>query len=426
MTDETRTAEQARAAIDEVRATWEAIPPELRDVVLAEERVRRPEVRTTREPLTYERHTPTSYFRDRALAEINGDQEASGRLQRHAAEMDIEMPRFLERVYRSAPEGLETRVNPSRIDGQGGYFSPPLWANEAFATAPRAKRVLASLIPTFPLTAKVSEIKLPRILAPGTAAEATQDVSPVPDQDFTDAAAESWVETFSGNSGCSMQLLEQSPAGAHLDHSILKDLLEDYDEALEAALFNGTGKSHQQIAGILNLTTGAGGVSVVTATGTKGYEIFKELGKVAGQLGDARKVSPEVWLMRTARWAYIGSEEDEEKLPLAVPGHQALPPVPYTFDDTRPAVAPPILGWPTYLSDAIPVNINGNQDVIVCARPTDSMLFETAKSTMVDKETLSGTLQARFMLHGYAAALFRYPTGLAYLTGKALEVQSGY
>ena len=425
------TAEEARSreievlVPSEVRARIEAEATVSARAYHAELQRLSPRVEITREPLTYEKHLPRSSFGDRALAELNDDPRARGRLRRHAEEMDVELPRFLDRIYRGSPEGLEVRVNPSRVDGQGGYFSPPLYAQELFSTAPRAKRVLAGMIPNFLLTAQVIEVKLPRIVE-GTKAQGGSDVSPVPNQDFTDASVESWCETFMGQSDCSMQQLEQSPPTAALDVVVLKDLLESYDEQLEASLFTGLGKEKQQIAGILNLPTGAGNVTVVTATGTKGYEIFKELGRVAGQLGDARKCPPEVWLMRTARWAYIGTEEDEEKLPLAVPGHQAIPAPPFTFDDDRPAVAPAILGWPTYLSDAIPVTVNGNQDIILAARPTDSVLFESQKHTSVFKEVLSGTLQARFQLHGYGAALHRYPTGLAYLTGAALKVESGY
>jgi HK97 family phage major capsid protein len=382
------------------------------------------------EPLTYERGLPFSYFRDRAMAEHNRDEQAQKRLQRHAREAEVEVPRMMEaRSRRELPEGAELRVNPNRVDGTGGYFSPPLWANEYFATAPRPKRVLAGMIPNFPLDAKVSEVKMPR-LTTGANVEPVTDVTAVPNRDLLDAASETVMMTLSGVSDVAMQLLEQSPPGAHLDHSILKDCLEAYDFELEKALFTGLGKADQQIAGILNLATGAGAVTTVEFSGTKGYELFSVLGKLASQLGDARLLPPEVWMMRTARWCWLGSSEDEEKLPLAVPGHQAIPPVPYTFDADRPAVAPPILGWPTYLSDAIPATLGpvgeANRDTIVTIRPTDSMLFETPKHTGVLTEVLSGTLQARITLHGYAGALFRYPTGIAYLTGAGMKVESGF
>lgn len=376
------------------------------------------------EPLTYRRDAQQSYFRDRFMAEIQGDEAAKSRLERHAKEMDVEIPKLQKRM---AETDVEYRINPNRIDGTGGFFSPPIWMNQYFATAPRPKRVLAGMIPNFDLPAKASEVKLPR-LTTGTKTDVDVDGSVVEDTDFIDAASESWVMTVSGDSDVSIQLLEQSPPGAHLDYAIMKDLSESYDGQLENYLFTGTGKANQQITGILNLATGATGVHKVSYTGSHGYELFTALGEAAAELGDNRELPPEAWLMRTARWAYLGSSVDEEKLPLAVPGHQAIVPVPYTFDADRPAVAPPILGWPTYLSDAIPANLGSgaNQDVIVCCRPTDSMLFESDQRTSVFTEVLSGTLQARFQLSRYAAALFRYPMGFSVVEGSGMVVKSGF
>jgi hypothetical protein len=44
----------------------------------------------------------------------------------------------------------------------------------------------------------------------------------------------------------------------------------------------------------------------------------------------------------------------------------------------------------------------------------------------VNVEPLSGTLQARLQLRGYAAHLVRQPTGIATLTGTGMIVQSGF
>jgi len=427
--DETVEEDRGAAIPAEVRARIEAEAVVSARAYHAELQRLSPRVEIRREPMVYERfqgHLPreeqASYFADVARAQISNDQRARARLERHAKEIAVESERLQQRRL----EGAEFRVNPSRVTG-GEFFGVPWWANEYFATAARAKRVYASMIPTFDLPTGVVEVNLPRIVE-GTHAPGVSDVTPAPERDFTDAAVESWCETFAGQADCSMQQLEQSPATAALDVVVLKDLLESYDRRLEESLFTGTGKANQRIAGVLNLTTGAGGVSVVQYTGKQGYEMFAALSQVAAKLGDARNCPPEVWLMRTARWCYLGGAEDLQNLPLAVPGHQALPPVAYTFDDSRPAVAPPILGWPTFLSDAIPATLGAgkNRDVIVCARPTDSVLFESPKHTSVFKEVLSGTLQARFQLHGYAAALHRYPTGLAYMEGSGLEVSAEY
>jgi hypothetical protein len=386
-------------------------------------------VTITREPLVYERRGPNSkrsYFQDRFNAEIRKDAAAVKRLERHAVECRVEEPKLQARLAEA--EGVEYRVNPSRETGHGSTFAPPLWANEFFATAPRPKRVLASMIPSFDLPDGVGSVNLPRIKS-GTEAGTQPDLAPGPNRDMADAAVESPAMVVDGNADVALQALEQSPlGGAHLDHALLRDLGEAADAKLEERLFNGTGEN-KQITGILNLPTGAGGVSAVTYTNAapKGYEVITELGKVGGQLGDARNCPPEVWLMRTARWCWIGSALDLENLPLAVPGHQAIPPVAYTFDENRPAVAPPILGFPTYLDDAIPATLGEgkNQDCIVAIRPTDMMLFESTVRSRVALDVLSGSMEARFSLHRYAAVLWRYPTAISTLTGTGLVVQAG-
>jgi hypothetical protein len=409
--------------------------PEQRIAALETElrEVRTGRVEIVREPLVYERHDGHkpkgerhSYFADRAMAEINGDERAMQRLQRHAAQMDVELPRLQRK---QAPPDVEMRVNPNRVDGQGGYFAPPLWANEYFATAPRPKRVLAHMIPNFDLPPGVAEVKLPRIIS-GNRADDKVDGVPNAGKDFTDGVVEAPAMTVAGQSDVSLQDLEQSPHSAALDFVLLKDLLESYDFHVEENLFVGESVGKQEFVGMLDLSTGAGGVSKVeyTSGSPTAVAMYLALGKVTAQLGDARKIQPQVVLMRTARWSWIGSGEDKEELPLAVPAHTPPPAIPYLFDDNVPTPVSAYLGWPIYLSDAIPAKLGAgeNQDAIVACRPSDSMLFESPKRTSVKKEVLSGTLQARIELHAYAAALFRYPTGIATLTGTGLIVQEGY
>jgi len=386
------------------------------------------ELRVKSEPLVYERRGPNSrhsFFRDFALRECgSGDGAAEGRLARHEAEMRVEVPAMEKRLAKN-PE-IEYRVNPNRTDGQGGYFAVPLWAESAWAGAVRPGRVLAGLIPGFDLPEKVTSIHLPKMTT-GTEASTPTDGAPAANQDVIDSVIESPAMTVTGNSDWSLQALEQSPAGAHLDHAVLTDLNAAADADLETKLFTGTG-TNREITGILNLPTGAGGVSSVTFTSASPhqYELVTEMGKVGGQLGDARKLPPECWLMRTARFCAISGSTDEEKRPLATPGHVAAEPVSYQFNDSRPAVASPFFSFPTYLSDAIPatLGVGGNQDLICAIRPSDFMLFESDNKTAVYKEVLSGTLQARFTLRRYAAALWRQPQGIAILGGTGLVIPS--
>lgn len=384
-------------------------------------------IEVVREPLTYERHAPRSYFRDLALA-AGGDNRSRAQLGRHAAEMRVELPRR-EARSRSA-EGLEFRTNPSRTPGQGGYASPPLWLLDDAATAPRPGRVLADLIPSFNLPAGVGSVNLPR-LTTGTQTGTPLDGSAVPSRDITDALVTSPAAPIVGQGDVALQALEQSPAGAHLDHAYFKDLAADYDAKVEAMLINGTG-TNGQFLGLLNIPAGAGLASAVTYTSASptGSEIFPYFGQVAGQIGDARLSPQEIWLMRTARWAWLGVAEDGQRMPLAVPGHMPAPRIPYLLDDGRPTQGAPLLTFPIYPDDAIPATLGagGNQDAIIGCRPSDMMLLESAPQTSsVMLDVLSGELMVRLQLHGYCAALLgRYPTGVGTLQGSGMVVAPGF
>lgn len=367
------------------------------------------DIENVREPLTYRPDVARSYFQD-IVAAHTGDEGAKERLAQHTKEMRVELPkREAAREMRSAAAGAEFRTNPNRVDGTGGNFSPPLWLIDHFAEAPRTERTLSALIPNLPLPRGVSEVKLPG-LTTGTHASPTADGAAVPSRDIVDAAASQPVTTITGMADVALQLLEQSPGGAHLDWALFKDLTASYDGQLEFALINGAGDA-TAFAGILKLPTGAGGVNAITFTNASPTLtlLMPPLGQAAAQVGDTRYMPPETWLMRTARWAWIASADVN-----MLNGPARLLSFPVTMDD----VIPPTLGGagPT----------NGTQDAIIALRPSDSILLESAQHTEVLLEPLSGVMMARLRLHGYASAIHRQPTGIATITGTGMVVQSGF
>jgi hypothetical protein len=87
------------------------------------------------EPMTYARGNGQSYFLDMARAQVRNDAEARSRLERHAAELRVELPKREARRdsqaerevrtiggvdERAAESAFERRTNPNRTDGQGG------------------------------------------------------------------------------------------------------------------------------------------------------------------------------------------------------------------------------------------------------------------------------------------------------------------
>lgn len=372
------------------------------------------------EPLTYRPDVRHSYFRDLAMRDRSP--AAAERLTRHALEMtslgEVRQQHAMQRMQSS---DVEYRVSPDTTPGNGGNFTVPLWINQMFATAPRPGRVLASLIrAAFDLPDGVSSVNLP-ILTKGTIVAPAIDDSAVAEQDVTDAAGSSVVATLAGQSDWPIQMLEQSPAGAHLDFAVFSDLAAGYDADLENQLLNGLGAAAKQILGVTNVLNTVG--VAYTDSSPSGAELYPMFGQAIARVGNNRNLAPECWLMRTARWGWIATTESTAGLPYS------LPSVYLGDDDETPDPISGLIGLPVFTDDALPANQGaaGNQDVIVALRPSDLILFEGTPQTAVQREVLSGTLSVRFQMHNKAAAITnRYPSGISPITGTGLIVQSGF
>jgi HK97 family phage major capsid protein len=373
-----------------------------------------------RDELVYTPFGKDSYYRDLIASHSNREGEAFARLQRHGEQMDkLRAARDASTFRRFASAPFEYRVTPDRTDGTGGYLSPPAWLNELFVTANRTGRVLSGLIPKFPLPQGVSSIHVP-IISTGTANQRAEDDSAVTDQDFTDTASESSVVTLTGQVDIALQLLEQSPQGAHLDWAIFTDMAEAYDEDLETELLSGTGSP--ALLGVLNIPKIGAEVEYTEGSPTAS-KMWSHLSQVPARIGKARRKPPQCWLMTTSRWAWFQGSEDTAERPFGLSTRFYL-----GNDDATPDPIGGLMGWPVFLADAIPTNLgNGKQDVIAALRPHDQILCESTPDTLVAREPASGSLGVRLQTHCRAAALTaRRPAGIGTLTGTGMTIQAGY
>lgn len=372
------------------------------------------------EPLTYRKDVRHSYFRDLVFAER--EPSAAARLQRHAAEMaDVSVARQQRALNALAGGGIEYRLSPDTTQGNGGYFTVPLWINDMFATAPRPHRLLAALIKAqFPLPNGVASVNLP-ILTKGTIVTPAVDDTPTASQAITDSPGSSVVETLIGEATVGVQLLEQSPAGAHMDWAIFTDMAAAYDAQVENQLFNGLGAAYHQILGVLNIANTVG--VPYTSGSPTGSGLFALLGQALARVGNNRNLPPECWMMRSARWGWLASAEDTNGLPFGLP----------TFflgdDDQSPDPFGGLIGLPIFANDTLPATqgTGANQDVVVALRPSDLILLEGSPVTNVYRDVLSGTLDVRLQMHNKVAAITnRYPSGISPITGTGMAVQTGF
>lgn len=396
----------------------------------------------TSEPTTYARHGQNSYFLDLARAQIRGEAAALHRLQRHAKELEVELPARERRREQRAQEqanrmGLtpeqrgsmfEKRVNPNRTDGQGGYFVPPLWLVDEYIDLPRYGRVTANLCKNMDLPGGTDSINLPKVATGSATGVQTADAGAVTSTDMTDTFVTAPVRTVAGQQDIAMQLLDQSPIG--FDEVVFADLQADYNQRLDIQIIAGTGLNGQHL-GILNVS----GINAVTYTDADPTlpEMYVPIAKAASKVATGRKLPPTAAVVLPSQWYWATSELDTTKRPLIVPSTVAWNPAAAaeqlaSVNDNTPAGMLSI-GLPAYLDGNLPTNLGGgtNETRLIVARFPDLYLWEGAMHTRALQEVLSGTLQVRLQIWGYSAFMpHRRPEAISVISGTGMIPAAGF
>jgi hypothetical protein len=119
-------------------------------------------------------------------------------------------------------------------------------------------------------------------------------------------------------------------------------------------------------------------------------------------------------MLTTSRGAWLASSEDQQNRPLMIA-------------DTQPDGVWDLMGYPVWVNDAIPRTSGaGQEERIICLRPSDWLILESDRRTSVYTEVMSGTLQARIQMRRYVAALLRQPTSVSYLAGVGMNTGGGF
>lgn len=442
--EETRLAElrQERATLDVRQEQLEEEETRRRAAAQADERLGndtdgagRGAATIGAEPQTYGRGSRFSYFIDLGRAELQNDPAARQRLERHGEEMRVEV-REREKTRESrAVRGLkaideraffETRVNPNRTDGQGGYFVPPLWLVDQYIGALRNGRPYANLVTNLELPQGTDSINIPKVTQ-GAAVGMQADGGAVTTQDMTDSFVNAGVKTVAGNSDFAMQLLDQSPVG--WDEICIQDLLDDYAQKLDSFCFQGTGVGNTFKG--LDFVAGTNTVTYTDGTPT-GPELWPFLMQGLSQLGRNRKRLDGVAIfMQGTRWFWLASQLDAQNRPLVTPYPSgAFNPLAIGTDmENIQGPVANIGGFDTFLDLNITQvdGVGANQDRIYVVRPKDQYLWEGTMRTRIMTEVLSGTLQVRAQVYNYAAFMpDRYPSAISIIQGTGLVTPAGF
>jgi HK97 family phage major capsid protein len=433
-------------------------------------------VQVLSEPMVYGRGSGHSFFLDQARKDLGrgdgdgGVSEARARQERHEQELRVEMPKRLERRARQAERAWEevasgqlqkrSRVRRreeralerflgeggkpferraiSRVDGQGGYFVPPLWLVDDYIGYLRAGRVFANLWTNLPLPSGTDSINIPRVVLGTATGPQTADGGPLSGRDMTDNFVNALVRTVAGQQDAAIQLLDQSPIA--FDEIIFKDLMADYAMNISGQLLVGSG-TNGQLSGIYPQGTINGGstpafvvnnsANAWTATaGTANF--YASAAQLVSQISRNRFRPPTDIITNPAVWYAMASATDTQGRPLVMPSQQGAGFNAAAGDDDGPVTEGPVghmLGVPWSVDPNIPLTFGGtvapsistisqgnvapvdgsggNPDYtpFISGVMDDLYLWEGDLRSRTLSEVLSGTLQVRFQVYGYAASM---------------------
>ena len=369
----------------------------------------------TTEPTTYGRGSGHSYFMDLARDKVgNGDGDggltsARDRLRRHTQEIDVDMPKRVERRNAAAQRAyddaftrggareiraMERMVNSgvspfeqrfiSRTDGAGGYFVPPLWLIDQYIPYLRAGRDFIDLWRGLPLPAGTDSINIPRVTIGTAVGPQVADGGPVQGRDMTDSFVNARVYTIAGQQDAALQLLDQSPVA--FDEIVFADMAADYNMQLSAMGMVGSGTAGQSL-GIWpsGLISTASGIYVANTNNTASQtwvngggatasvinSVFQASAQILSILARTRLLPPTAWVWHPWLWYYLMSQVDGQQRPLVVPGTPNN--VGYNqiaVDQDGPGVSGPVgfyMGLPVVLDPNVPTSFGGTANPYIAA-----------------------------------------------------------
>jgi HK97 family phage major capsid protein len=357
---------------------------------------------------TYRKHGSTSFFRDLTLSSVNEDPtgECRNRLRQHMEELRND-PAFSDR-----PEYRDL----SRTPGDGGFFSPPLWAIDEYIEYARAGRPFADLLSLHPLPAGVSSINVPKILTGTATAIQPSDNQQVTELDLTDTFVTCSVRTIAGQQSVSLQLIDQTPVD--FDSIVVNDLAAAHAQNVDVQCLYGTGTSGQ-LQGVAYWP----GITSIAASDTTIQGLYSAIANAYQSIWTTRFAAPTAVVMHPRRWAFLLQSLDEQSRPLFVPYAQQPMNAAGIMANVEPqGLVGTVMGLPIYIDANITTSSTagtgiGTDDVIYVLRASDVVLYSSGVRARVMPEPLAQTLTVLIQLYSYEALAVRYASSIVEISG---------
>lgn len=363
----------------------------------------KPNVSVLKEPKTYERTSPHSFFQDlwRSQSKEHSDADARARLERHMAEMRVEQ-----------------RDITTTAGGTGEFVAPAYLQNEWIPLL-RAGRPTANVIPSRPLIPGKMVYHFPKLSGGAATAIQASENAGVQETDPTSSDYSVSVKTIAGQVDMSRQLYDFSDPG--MDEIIMADLAADYATKLDVQVLSGSGSSGQAL-GIRNVSS-INTITYTQATPTAAT-LYSQVANAWQTISSTIFRGADTIIMHPRRWASVLAASDTTGRPLATSFSPYNSPISPSGSNDGQGPAGDMQGLPVVLDPNIPTNVGAgtNQDVILVIRAAEMRLYEEGGPRFrVFEDVGSGTLTVRFSAWGYFAfAGGRYPGAISLITGTGL------
>lgn len=372
------------------------------------------EIRVGQEPRTYTRAankggTGVSFFADSYRSQFKGDQNATQRLQRHAAEVEVHN------------EMSERATSTGSFAG----LVIPQYLPEMAAAVLRNGRPVANIVSRHQIPDQGMNLVIQRGTTGASAAVQTAENTAVSNTDEVWADLTIPVRTISGQQDVSRQALER---GYGMDDLIYMDLAKAYAAALDVQVISGSGASGQCL-GILN-TAGINAATAFGAVPTSTNFNLKIAGANAAIYSQGMGLGPDVLVMHPRRWGWLSGLVDTTGRPIVTANVVANFNAVATgsiagegmADSGTPFVGVHNSGLPILLDNNMPTTVGTNSEDVVLSLDSDELhLWEDGDGMprqLSFEQTTGGSLTTKLVVYSYVAfTAGRYPGAVAKIGG---------
>jgi len=393
-----------------------------------------------REERVYGEGSPHSFYRDLAsgLDEGVDVSRAQERMARYDAEVAYEVRQGspegqrAERAIRESCRTEDQETNRRLVDqrvtemrafatgggatasatgGGGAAFVSPFFAWESLATYRGKHRVFTSQCGTGDMPQYGFNVYVPTF-STGTSVLSQTEGQAVSESDPTTTLPGTELETITGQLLLSQQLEDRgfTGNGGDFDKMVGRQLQQQYDESVEMYVLS-------QALGSAATVTGQASFSIAG--------VYEDIAAGREKLTDTAgtRLRPTHFFTTSDFYSYVTRQVDSSQRPIVVP--QFAPGFPLAAGDASTkwsrftgAVLPGGVLW--FEADAIPNLGTTAETQLIVSAPDEAMLvFEGEPILMTSTQYAATSLQVLLNMRAYVAAVARYPSGTASITGAA-------